>query len=82
MEHAAHLSPGAKLIKLADKTSNVREIGLAPPKGWDIERREKYFVWARQVIDAMGQINPELEQRFDSTLEESNRLLDEEAAED
>jgi (p)ppGpp synthase/HD superfamily hydrolase len=27
---AALLSPGVKLIKLADKTSNVREIGLDP----------------------------------------------------
>lgn len=80
MEHAPHLSPGAKLIKLADKTSNVREIGVDPPKGWDIQRREKYFVWARQVVDAMGRINPELEQRFDSTLDESIRLLAEEAA--
>ncbi len=82
VEHAPHLSPGAKLIKLADKISNVREIGDDPPKGWDIERRQKYFGWAREVVDAMGRVNPELEKRFDSTLAESCRLLAEEAATD
>jgi len=82
VEHAPHLSPGAKLIKLADKISNVREIGDDPPKGWDTERRQKYFGWAREVVDAMGRVNPELEKRFDSTLAESCRLLAEEAAKD
>lgn len=82
VEHAPHLSPGAKLIKLADKISNVREIGVDPPKKWDAERRQKYFGWAREVVDAMGRVNPELEKRFDSTLQESTRLLAEEAAKD
>ena len=82
VEHAPHLSPGAKVIKLADKISNVREIGEDPPKGWDIVRRQKYFGWAREVVDAMGRVNPALEKRFDETLEESCRLLAEEAAED
>lgn len=79
--HAPHLSAGAKIIKLADKISNVREIGTDAPKGWDFKRREKYFAWARRVVDAIGRVNPELEQRFDSTFEESTRLLAEEAAE-
>lgn len=82
VKNAPHLSPGAKLIKLADKISNVEEIGEDPPKGWDIERRQKYFGWAREVVDAMGRVNPELEKRFDQTLEESCRLLAEEAAKD
>ena len=34
IDHAPHLSPAAKLIKIADKISNVREIGNDPPKGW------------------------------------------------
>jgi GTP diphosphokinase / guanosine-3',5'-bis(diphosphate) 3'-diphosphatase len=82
VKHAPHLSPGAKLIKLADKISNVREIGDDPPNGWDVERRQKYFGWAQEVVDALGRVNPELEKRFDQTLEESCRLLAEEAAKD
>ena len=80
--HAAHLSPNAKLIKLADKISNVREIGYDPPKGWDVKRRQKYFGWAREVVDALGPVNANLEKRFDETLKESSRLLAEEAAKD
>lgn len=30
--HAPHLTDGAKVIKLADKTCNVREIGIDPPE--------------------------------------------------
>ena len=82
VEHAPQLSRGAKLIKLADKISNVREIGDDPPKAWDIERRQKYFGWARQVVDALGQVNTNLEKRFNETLEESCRVLAEEAAKD
>ncbi len=36
--NAPHKSPGAKLIKLADKISNVREIGVDPPTHWDRDR--------------------------------------------
>ena len=82
VKHAPHLSPGAKLIKLADKISNVREIGDDPPKDWDVGRRQKYFGWAREVVDALGEVNPNLKKRFDETLEESLRLLAEEAAAD
>ena len=82
VEHAPHLSPGAKLIKIADKTSNVREIGVDPPKGWSIQRRQQYFDWAREVVDAMGSVNPAMERHFDRVLDEARRQLTEEAAED
>jgi guanosine-3',5'-bis(diphosphate) 3'-pyrophosphohydrolase len=82
VEKAPQLSRGAKLIKLADKISNVREIGYDPPRDWDVKRRQKYFGWAREVVDALGQVNTNLEKRFDETLEESGRLLAEEAARD
>lgn len=71
VKHAPHLSPGAKVIKLADKISNVQEIGVDPPVTWDVERRRKYFAWARDVVEAIGRINPELEARFASTVEKS-----------
>jgi guanosine-3',5'-bis(diphosphate) 3'-pyrophosphohydrolase len=80
IETAPKLSAGAKVVKLADKISNVREIAADPPLNWDVERRQKYFAWAREVVDAMGRINPGLEQLFDSTLEDATRSLAEEAA--
>jgi len=51
--HAAGLSGGAKLVKLADKICNLRDVAVRPPAKWDLERRREYFDWARQVIDGL-----------------------------
>jgi len=67
IEHAAHLSNQAKLIKLADKISNLRDVAASPPAGWDLERRQEYFDWAKQVIDQLRGVHPGLEQIFDCT---------------
>jgi guanosine-3',5'-bis(diphosphate) 3'-pyrophosphohydrolase len=75
IQHAPYLSAGAKLIKIADKISNVREIGVDPPNDWGIERRREYFAWAREVVDATGRPNPMLSAFFDSTFDESVRIL-------
>ena len=68
VEHAPTLSPGAKLIKIADKISNVREIAADPPKKWKPGRRRKYFDWAERVVNAMGPVDPEMRLVFDKTL--------------
>ena len=39
VEHAPTLSREAKLVKLADKISNVRDVASAPPSDWPLERR-------------------------------------------
>jgi hypothetical protein len=70
------------VIKIADKISNVREIGADPPDEWDTERRERYFAWAGRVVAAIGSINPDLERLFASTLETSTRILAAQTAED
>ena len=80
--HAAELTDGAKVIKLADKISNVREIGVDPPEDWDLERRREYFLWAARVVAAIGPINPPLEEMFAETFETSTRILSAQTAED
>src|SRR5687768_7794747 len=40
---AASKSDGAKLVKLADKTCNLRDLGATPPVEWSPERRRQYF---------------------------------------
>jgi guanosine-3',5'-bis(diphosphate) 3'-pyrophosphohydrolase len=42
VEHAAKKSPRAKLLKLADKTSNLRAIAASPPADWSVRRRLEY----------------------------------------
>jgi guanosine-3',5'-bis(diphosphate) 3'-pyrophosphohydrolase len=66
VEHAPHISQEAKLVKLADKLANLRDVAERPPAGWDLQRRREYFDWARQVIDGLRGAHPRLEQAFDS----------------
>jgi guanosine-3',5'-bis(diphosphate) 3'-pyrophosphohydrolase len=66
IEHAASLSNRAKLVKLADKICNLRDMNDAPPAGWPLERRRDYFDWAKQVIDRMRGAHSKLEALFDT----------------
>lgn len=59
--NAPHRSPGAKLVKLADKTCNLRSILVDPPVGWSRERQREYFVWAQQVVDGLVGANAALD---------------------
>lgn len=65
VEHAPHMSLAAKLVKLADKTCNVRDIIDSPPD-WPLERKQQYLVWAKQVVDGLRDASPELAARFDA----------------
>ncbi len=65
IEHASIISDQAKLIKLADKISNLRDLAENPPATWSIERRREYFDWAKQVIDQLRGTHSELEKLFD-----------------
>lgn len=46
IEHAAHASPKAKLVKLADKICNLRDILAPPPEDWPPARKQAYFDWS------------------------------------
>jgi guanosine-3',5'-bis(diphosphate) 3'-pyrophosphohydrolase len=70
IEHAAQLSDGAKLVKLADKICNLRDVAERPPAQWDLARRREYFEWAKRVIDGLrgapGESMRALEAAFDA----------------
>ena len=65
IEHAAGLSKNAKLVKLADKICNLRDVLASPPKDWSIDRKREYFDWSKKVIDQIRGTNSKLERRFD-----------------
>lgn len=66
VEHAAQLSDRAKLVKIADKICNLRDIVGSPPADWSIERKREYFDWARAVVDQVRGVHPQLEDAFDT----------------
>ena len=66
IEHAPHLSPEAKLVKLADKICNLRDILTSPPVHWPLQRQQAYFDWSAQVIAGVRGVHPQLEAVFDT----------------
>jgi (p)ppGpp synthase/HD superfamily hydrolase len=50
VKNAPHKSRAACILKLADKTSNVRAVVETPPPNWPLERKHAYVAWARAVI--------------------------------
>ena len=65
IEHAPKLSAEAKLVKLADKICNLRDIVERPPAKWDVQRRREYFDWAKRVVSGVRGVHPRLEAAFD-----------------
>jgi guanosine-3',5'-bis(diphosphate) 3'-pyrophosphohydrolase len=65
VEHAPHISREAKLVKLADKISNLRDMAAGAPRTWPKSRVREYFDWAKRVVDAMRGVHPVLERIFD-----------------
>lgn len=66
IENAPKKSDRAKMLKMADKISNLRSLLHSPPAEWPDERRQKYFEWAKAVIDGCRGVNKGLEYEFQS----------------
>lgn len=66
IEHAVYAPFGARLVKLADKIANLRDIATSPPADWPLERRQEYFDWAKQVVDKVRGTHAGLEVLFDA----------------
>jgi guanosine-3',5'-bis(diphosphate) 3'-pyrophosphohydrolase len=63
--HAGHKSPRAAILKVADKTCNLRDLHDAPPHDWPLSRKQEYFDWARAVVDALPPVPQRLRDLFD-----------------
>ena len=68
VESAPKKSFGAKIIKLADKTSNLRALASSPPADWPVERRLEYVAWAERVVSGLRGANATLEDLFDEAV--------------
>ena len=75
VQHAAHASPRAKLVKLADKICNVSDVTYHAPPDWPRERRSEYLDWSARVVDACRGTNAVLEAEFDRVLAQGREVL-------
>jgi (p)ppGpp synthase/HD superfamily hydrolase len=73
--NAPHKSDEAKLIKIADKISNMRDIAEDPPPDWSWQRRWDYLDWAQQVFDGLSGVSFELDQAFNTMMERCRKAL-------
>ena len=62
VEHAPKKSRRAKILKLADKISNIRSIASDPPD-WPDKRRLAYINWGRAVVAGLRGASPRLERQ-------------------
>ena len=74
IEHAPHLSPEAKLVKLADKICNLRDLSTSPPADWSPERKQAYFDWAVQVVAGLRGTHSGLEAVLDGLMARQSGL--------
>ncbi len=77
IEKAPTKSDRAKMLKMADKTSNLHSIIQSPPKDWSLERKREYFEWAHDVVAGCRGVNEYLEKEFDRTWRRGMKFLDE-----
>lgn len=75
IDDAPKLSPGAKLIKLSDKTSNVADTASNPPGDWTLQRRRDYLEFASLVADGCRGINLALDREFDRVMAEARSKI-------
>ncbi|KAK9874549.1 hypothetical protein WA026_005388 [Henosepilachna vigintioctopunctata] len=70
IEHAPGSSREAKLVKLADKLYNLRDLNRSTTVGWTTKRVQEYFEWSKKVVDGLRGTNAVLESRLDNIYEQ------------
>jgi (p)ppGpp synthase/HD superfamily hydrolase len=60
VESAHKKTDRAKILKLADKTSNLRALVTSPAPDWSVGRKIEYIDWARKVVRGLRGANAAL----------------------
>ena len=68
ISHAPTLGARAKMLKIADKISNMRSILTSPPADWQNGRIRAYALWGKAVIDGCRGISAGLEAQCDEAI--------------
>jgi guanosine-3',5'-bis(diphosphate) 3'-pyrophosphohydrolase len=75
VETAPKKSERARLLKIADKISNLRSIATSPPADWDATRALEYIDWAERVVAGCRGLNPNLERLFDAAAADARAAI-------
>jgi (p)ppGpp synthase/HD superfamily hydrolase len=72
---APRKSPGAKLIKIADKISNIRARIVPQPNQDERDGLIDYVAWAEKVVAGCRGVNAALDRMFDDTVKLARSTL-------
>jgi GTP diphosphokinase / guanosine-3',5'-bis(diphosphate) 3'-diphosphatase len=75
IKNATNLTPRAKILKFADKISNLRSLATSPPADWPMQRRIDYVIWTRKVVQGLRGASSLLEQEFDRAAADAERTI-------
>ena len=75
IEDAPHKSPAAKLIKIADKVSNIRARMVPEPSEAQRVDLAAYVIWAEKVVAGCRDVNAKLDTKFDETVRAARSAL-------
>jgi GTP diphosphokinase / guanosine-3',5'-bis(diphosphate) 3'-diphosphatase len=73
IENARKASHRAKILKLADKTANLKTLAASPPRKWSVKRRLEYVEWSRKVAEGLTGVSEWLEREFEQATKEAER---------
>ncbi|WP_022673006.1 HD domain-containing protein [Novosphingopyxis baekryungensis] len=59
------MSPGGRLVKLADKIANLRDLQSSPPRDWSMDRQLAYVSFACAAVNQLRGTHAALEHIFD-----------------
>ncbi|MCV9938637.1 HD domain-containing protein [Boseaceae bacterium BT-24-1] len=77
IETIGEKSEAARLLRLADKISGLRELAEDPPAGWDAARRRDWLQFATDVAAGCRGLSAALDLLFDQAAAASARSIDE-----
>ncbi|KAF5269262.1 hypothetical protein FQR65_LT02563 [Abscondita terminalis] len=72
IQHAPTSSHQAKLVKLADKLYNLRDLERVTPKDWTAFRVQEYFAWSKKVVNGLRGTNQVMEDSLDELFNKRN----------
>ncbi len=75
IKNAPKLTPRAKILKFADKISNLRSLATSPPADWPMQRRIDYVIWTTEVVRGLRGASDLLEQEFDRAAADAERTI-------
>jgi len=75
IEDAPHKSPGAKLIKIADKISNILARIHSNPTAEERNDLAAYTIWAEDVVAGCRGVNSKLDAKFDEAVRAAKSAL-------